>query len=140
MSDVHYNGRDGKMVVTVEGMRRHRGNLPGGNMFAFLDEMRALLDRVPPEHRAAVQIFFGAIEDEDGYPELQADVFYTRDETEAERAARVASHRDWVADQVARLRSDAELLCAEAGEFGLDLAALGVVVTPQALKLARKAD
>jgi len=111
------------------------------NAYAFMEDMRAVLDGIPSEFRATAEIDFRTWSDRDGYPEGMVAMTYKRPPTAKEIAlnetrdrSNVLSEGKWISNKITQILADAETAGLKPAEVGIAVVDGKFVVDPEALK------
>lgn len=129
---------EGKVEITAQKWEPHGIS---SNAFAFMEDMRAVLDGIPAEFRATTEIDFRTWSDREGYPEGMVAMTYKRPPTPKEIAlnderdrSRVLSEGKWISSKIAALLAAASESGMKPTDIGIEVVDGKFVVDPEVLK------
>lgn len=90
------------------------------NAYAFIEELRGHLDKVPVDYRSDAKIMLRSFNDYDGYPDCNFVVLYERPATRQEMDAEREERRQRMVRETRHVANRLRELLAEAVELGAD--------------------
>jgi hypothetical protein len=134
ISGRQYFKGDGNVAVEVAAIDDHDVT---ENLYGHMEDLRAILDGVPAQHRAAVKVDLRSWNDEGGFPRACIAISYDRPATSAEIAAERAKKVSEIGAKRNWLRENIERLLVQAKEDGIDPAELGIGIEEKTYVIGR---